>query len=456
MPISPEFARIRRKMIKDYGKEKGEEVYHSWLNKYGLDDTKPLSKQKHKLRSEEEEVNPLLELFPEEEVETPETDEKALHDRLNRREEANNLPHPEDAPHEKMEASKKAPSITIPMFKTHFKAEPKFEGKEGPIIIKAVVLEQGHNVNGWRVVPEEFERVAEQYKAGRQLRLNHDKTVQAIIGKSFDGKVVKGKDLALYIGKEIQGIDPDGLFVTAEFEANPQDPQVRKNILSGYVETGSIGLDANAFCDECGEAVKMVEDDVERTCHHINSPIKLKNVEVQEYSYVAEPAFQHTVAYPSFSAAVDSRLRQNSSLTTTPSIIVPEMSETNKKVEEPKIEASAKKAEAEGDAESMPRWVHDAIMEAYKKGQADALKYRAEHEPKEEEKASATAGKKTDQVGVVATPNPVAPAPVDKILTAIFEPTANTDPAVKALYKYAAKADKAPDWIQRLVKGRFE
>lgn len=40
MPENPDFAKVHAKMIKDYGKEKGDKVYYAWLKTHGYDDKK--------------------------------------------------------------------------------------------------------------------------------------------------------------------------------------------------------------------------------------------------------------------------------------------------------------------------------------------------------------------------------------------------------------------------------
>jgi len=52
MPMHPDFAKIYRNFIDQYGEEKGKAYYYAWLNKYGLDDTKPLEPQLKKLKKE--------------------------------------------------------------------------------------------------------------------------------------------------------------------------------------------------------------------------------------------------------------------------------------------------------------------------------------------------------------------------------------------------------------------
>ena len=350
--------------------------------------------------------------------------------------------------------------VSVPMYKFNYVAAPKFGGKDGDIIIKAIVLEQGLNVNGWRVVAEEFPRVAEQYKAGRQLRLNHDKTVQAVFGKSFDGKVLKGSEVSTYLGKEMEGIDPEGLFVAAEFQANPQDPQVRTNILQGYVETGSIGLDADAFCEKCDKPISMAEGGATtRSCKHLDAPIKLKNVEVKEYSYVAEPAYEHTKAFPSFSAAVTEALK-NSSVNIMPQTNTPMSTTEGQKIEV--NAAAAKKADAEGTASAEALALAEKLYAKYKEARAEGFAeaeklYKAgiPEEKKEEQKASVATASKTDQVGVVSNVAATKTATND-LIDRVTQPTKyalEMKPWMKEIFKAAAEHPSTPPEIRNKYKG---
>ena len=470
---------MKRQFTKRYG-DRGDEVYHKWLNKKGLDDTKPMDKQEAKaavgandfvldLMDWLDEYE-LLDEFEDEALSAPASEVKPIHDQMNRREAG--VQYSGDLTAAKADGS--PDFVSVPAFKIPYVAAPKFEGKDAPIIIKAIVLEEGANVNGWRVVPAEFPRVAAQYKEGRQLRLDHGKDVAKVIGKSFDAKVIKGTDVATYLGKAIEGIRPDGLYVAAEFEANPQEPQVRTNILNGYVETGSIGLDASAFCDKCDKPLMMRGDTFERSCKHFDSPVHLRDVTVKEYSYVAEPAFPHTIALPSFSAALDRALR--SSLTTSATTEAVDALMTEPKAEEKaSLDAAAKAvAKAEGESES------DAAIRIYKQGFADAVKhFRAKDEempPKKEEEAKAESeaegtkkvakieatAKKTDQVTRLS---PETPPPniretqgIDgkELMERAWNPTrfGMRDPAMRELFTAAAKATTqdgkpAPDTVRR-------
>jgi hypothetical protein len=45
MPLNKDFAKIKRNMLKEYGKGRGERIYHAWVNKHGYDDTKSMAAQ---------------------------------------------------------------------------------------------------------------------------------------------------------------------------------------------------------------------------------------------------------------------------------------------------------------------------------------------------------------------------------------------------------------------------
>lgn len=46
MPIHPDFQKILKNMIKQYGEKKGKRVYYAWLNRNKLDESKPFPKKK--------------------------------------------------------------------------------------------------------------------------------------------------------------------------------------------------------------------------------------------------------------------------------------------------------------------------------------------------------------------------------------------------------------------------
>lgn len=480
--MNSDFSKIKRSLQQKHGAEKGTEVFWKWINKHGYDETKPMGEQKSKANAIGGMYDPFLELFDDpEELEdlepTPEEATKApaeganipLGDPMDKKTDSDQYGTIPQAA--RVEASdKKKGFISVGQYKVPYVAAPKFEGKDGPIIVKAIVLEEGVNINGWRVVANEFQRVAEQYKAGRQLRLNHDKTVQAVIGKSFNGLVLRGADIQTYLGSKIEGTRDDGLYVAAEFEANPQDLQVRTNILQGYCEYGSIGLDANAYCEECSKPIEMGEDgSMKRECRHFDAPVKLMNVDVKEYSYVAEPAYPHSIITPTFSAAVLKSLgKGESSLSKSPINVTQEMSAPNvdaKVAVAAKAEGDGKKAEGDADA-----------LATYKMGYADAFKNamammekfragaKAEEEKKPEETATveATASAKTDQIGKVAqtqTKTPAQSAKEELLNRVWFKPTEsmiNADPATIEMFAAAVKHPDAPPELKNKFRGMFK
>ena len=375
---------------------------------------------------------------------------------------------------EEDEVEAKSNLITISAYKMPYVATPK-DDKGGPLIVKAITLEEITNVNGWRVVPEEFERVAAQYRDGRQLRLNHSKDVQEIIGKSFDSKVLIGKDVSAYMGKEFPSLNLNGKYVVTEFEADPQDPQVRTNILRGYVDTGSIGLDAKAWCDECGKPLEMEGDDMIRTCHHLEAGVKLTETDVKEYSYVSEPAYPHSFILPTFAAAISKLPKpRESSLSYIPAQAKVEMSVEAK---DPKVEATAAKKAEEEKPEEDAQALAEKFISYYKKGVADA---DARH-MKESEAGASVVAQKTDQVAKVAEAKTGEEGQKNlyeqrwgarksyskaDLIALTQTPTAfalDADPAIRELFKAAAEHPKAPSEVKASYRawktaypGRFE
>ena len=248
------------------------------------------------------------------------------------------------------------------------------------------------------------------------------------------------------------------------------------------METGSIGLDAKAFCAKCGQPIDIdAEGNMNRTCHDLDAGVNLKDVETKEYSYVAEPAFSHSIAVPSFSAAVDelaAKFRASSlSHSGAPKPIMSTVEATAAK----KADADAKVfSQSEADAYA------DAKMALYRKGYADALadagKFRAEGEGKSEADASAAkadaegegkseadAGKgfapskaeasaKTDQIGRV--PILTAPAGVDRneLLARVLRPTSTAlgrEAWIKELWTAAAEHPRAPAEFKAMVKRAY-
>ncbi len=358
--------------------------------------------------------------------------------------------------------------IHFPSHRFFYTAEPKFGGEQGDILMKAIVLEPGLNVNGWEVDEPEFGRVADAYKAGRQLRLDHDKEhVSSVFGKSFNGQVMSGKDAANYLGHDVPGLDPEGTVVVADFVATPMDPQVRTNIMKGYVETCSIGLDANAFCKACDQPVTITADgSVNRSCTDLNAGIVLRNVDVKEYSYVSEPAFPHAMLYPSFSAAVSATLGSSLSISSRKTeASMSQVSKVEAKTAEPKEESVHPQIQMDADAYAEQR------MNDYKRGLADAAKFRAAPgDTTEQDEASAKANAEGDgrteakaSKDQVATTNKtgtksVAQSAKDDLIARVTRPTEyafRNDPAMIEIFKAAVQDPKAPSEVKSKLGGVF-
>jgi hypothetical protein len=198
--------------------------------------------------------------------------------------------------------------LEVPAYRTPYSAA---ESSAKDLLIRAITLEEGKNINDWEVKPSQFPAVAEAWNSGRQIRLNHEgKQTEKVIGKSFKGMVSLGRDIETNFGVPLSefgltaaDINPSGKYVLAWFKATPEDPQVRTNMLNRYVWAGSIGLAGDGSCKECGKPVYMGAEGFEKTCDHIASVVEMDNVDVKEWSVVPEPAYAHTTFYPSFITA---------------------------------------------------------------------------------------------------------------------------------------------------------
>lgn len=49
-PLHPDFQKILQQFVMRYGKEKGTQYFHMWINQLGLDDTKPYSHSREKFQ----------------------------------------------------------------------------------------------------------------------------------------------------------------------------------------------------------------------------------------------------------------------------------------------------------------------------------------------------------------------------------------------------------------------
>lgn len=549
-------------MREQYGKKKGDEVYYSYLNKNDLDDSKAMPKhlseaddlgkdvkqnpddlkKPNDVGQKDGDIAPLEAALGEPNEDEDEhikdlkyervtqiqpvqqvlnNPDKSLggggiepnqHDNIEKEvgtkqkevlnhEDSLQFAYPPPAKGQTLKAAGSRSTIHIPSYKFRYSASP-IDGTAGDMLISALVLEPGENINGWEVDGPEFPSVANQYGLGRQLRTNHSAKVQEVFGKSFEGKTLLGKDVAEFLGYAVDGIDPNATYVGARFKATPADQQVRINLEKGYVDTGSIGLDANAFCKQCNLPVTVDAEDgsVSRTCNHLNASVILRNVDVKEYSYVAEPAFAHSKIFPSFAAAVNATLK--SSLKHSSAQSAP-MSLQAKAKAEGKADADA--GNTIDDAKTYTQAEADAYAEArmaiYKKGMADAMKFRAndqkdgdgqdgdgqpdggrneadadaEGDAKMEAKAAGgfkdqsqggpgkgfapmTASRKTDQVGRTNQGKSDLQAAKNDLISRVLRPTAyaiNQDPAMKELFIAAANAPGAPLSVKNVVKEAF-
>lgn len=182
----------------------------------------------------------------------------------------------------------------IPIY-NRFKAAPF--GDSGDIKLIGTYLDFEGTTNGWHVDPAEEENITRDDGSITTVRIAHSKDPKEVVGKyekfwgaEGDGcKDVYGNDLGRHI----------------DFEAitNPQDPQLRTNILKGWVGDISPGLDAEVFCEVCGEAwgLDTENNKLIRSCEHQEAEGVLRNIKKKEGSIVTEPAFEgRTRFHPTF------------------------------------------------------------------------------------------------------------------------------------------------------------
>lgn len=186
----------------------------------------------------------------------------------------------------------------IPFFNRFKVGDPT---SEGDIPLTGTFLDYNPTTNGWRIDPnEEPNLVADQGKV--TFRVAHSKEPERVIGqyKKFwaaedDGCVdAKGNPLGRHID-----------FLA---ETNPQDPQLRVNIMKGWVNDISPGLDAELFCEECNEqwGLDQTTNKIVKTCDHQDAIGLLRHIIKKEGSMVTEPAFEGRTQFrPTFTMAVN-------------------------------------------------------------------------------------------------------------------------------------------------------
>src|SRR5271157_1449730 len=101
--------------------------------------------------------------------------------------------------------------------------------------------------NGWHIDPAEEPNIVSD-EGLVTVRIAHSKDPKEVVGK-YDKFWAAEDDGCM----DAYG-NPLGRHIDFEATTNPQDAQLRTNILKGWVGDISPGLDAEVFCGECGEA----------------------------------------------------------------------------------------------------------------------------------------------------------------------------------------------------------
>lgn len=177
----------------------------------------------------------------------------------------------------------------------------------GDIPLTGTFLDFEATTNGWYIDPaEEANLVSDQGRV--TFRVAHSKEPERVIGEytrfwaaEDDGCVdAYGKPLSRHV----------------DFEAitNPADPQLRTNIMKGWVNDISPGLDAEVFCSECNEPWGLDESNkLVKSCEHQEALGVLRHITKKEGSMVTEPAFEGRTQFrmPTFAMAMNGFFSQD-------------------------------------------------------------------------------------------------------------------------------------------------
>lgn len=146
-----------------------------------------------------------------------------------------------------------------------FQLQPPDQNNEKRHYVEAIVITEGVNQNMFEVLPEAMEMVAEGYKNGKPLSINHDKgnwTNTLGYGATVDAEVIDSK---LHV-----------LFYLALDKTYPQGPfgsskELRDAIIDGFVGNVSQSImPKKAKCSVCDKRYPLNWDeyDMEGICRH--------------------------------------------------------------------------------------------------------------------------------------------------------------------------------------------
>lgn len=167
------------------------------------------------------------------------------------------------------------------------------------VILRGVLIDNTVNRNKWQILAEDLPDIAAQ-SVGTQLRLDHSDEVSKVKGKILSAEVDEPHDFDK--ADWDPAIDVPHVHFEAEFVT--KDSNISIPVLNGYVNHVSIGAKAeHVYCSECGKPTRPVKV---CTC---NSHDILKDIRVEEYSIITNPAYENA-GFMTFTAAVDKHLEQ--------------------------------------------------------------------------------------------------------------------------------------------------
>lgn len=169
-------------------------------------------------------------------------------------------------------------------FYNRFQAGPPSDA--GDIPLTGTFLDFEATSNGWYIDPaEEQNLVSDQGRV--TFRVAHSKEPERVIGEYKRFWAAEDDGCVDAYGK------PLGRHVDFEATTNPADPQLRINIMKGWVNDISPGLDAEVFCSKCNEPWGLdANNKLVKSCEHQDALGVLRNITKKEGSMVTEPAFE--------------------------------------------------------------------------------------------------------------------------------------------------------------------
>jgi len=152
------------------------------------------------------------------------------------------------------------------------------------LVISGILVDASVCANNFAIDEAELPKIAEQLK-NATLRVDHSKSARDVIGGFKSGT---------YDAKNKRVL----------FEAEVDDPVIKRSIIKGRLKYISIGASADAFCSKCDKPTKPI-----KMCKCKDSHDVIRNTKLKEGSIITEPAYQTSEFHPvSFVASIESAL----------------------------------------------------------------------------------------------------------------------------------------------------